>query len=104
MMRSVVVSRRAHHDIESAIDYYVGEDAIDAALGLVDAIEDARHLLSRHPHIGSTRFAGELGIPELRSLALPRYPYIVFYTDDGGVVRIHRVLHTRRDLPAEFSD
>lgn len=73
-------------------------------MDLIDELEESKVLLSEHPFLGSTRFAIETSIPELRSLALPRFPYIVFYTAQAATVRIHRVLHTAPDLPARFSN
>jgi len=101
--RRVVTSRRADHDIESAVDHYLDEGAHAAALDFVDAIDDARSLISAHPTLGSARFAVETGIDGLRSLALRRFPFVVLCTDDTDAVRVHRVLHTSRDLPVEFS-
>ncbi|MDR7348301.1 toxin ParE1/3/4 [Enteractinococcus fodinae] len=73
-------------------------------MNLIDELEQAKGLLSEHPYLGSTRFAMETNIPELRSLSLPRFPYIVFYTAQGDTIRILRVLHTARDIPARFSE
>ena len=100
--RRVLTTRRSDEDITNALAYYLHEDADVAALGLVEALDDARSLLSEHPSIGSPRFALETGIQELRSLVLKRFPYALFYTDDGDAIRIHRVLHTSRDIPAEL--
>lgn len=102
-MRRVVTTRRADEDIEAAVAYFVAAGATVAALGFVDALADARELLGEHPSIGSPRFAIETGIPELRGLALRRFPFVVLYTDDIDAVRVHRVLHTSRDLPTELS-
>jgi toxin ParE1/3/4 len=101
--RRVVTTRRADEDVDGALAHYLGEGAADAAFGFVDALEDAKGLLRDHPSIGSPRFAIETGIPELRGLSLQRFPYVVFYTDDPDAVRIHRVLHMSRDIPAELS-
>lgn len=79
----------------------VGAD--EAALELVDALEAVRDLIAEHPSIGSPRFAIETGIAELRALPLQSFPYVALYTDDADAVRIHRVLHTSRDIPAELS-
>lgn len=78
--------------------------AAGAALGFVDVLQEAKRLLAEHPSIGSPRYAIETGIPELRGLTLQRYPYVVFHTDDPDAVRIPRVLHTGRDIPAELSE
>lgn len=103
MTRRVVTTRRAHQDIDAAVDYYLAEDAVDAALGLADAIQDATSLIAQYSAIGSTRFAADVGIPGLRSLALPRFPYILFYTEEIDAVHVLRVLRTRRDIPEELS-
>ncbi|WP_371741899.1 type II toxin-antitoxin system RelE/ParE family toxin [Herbiconiux sp. VKM Ac-2851] len=103
MTRRVVTTARADEDIASAIDDYVGEGAADVALDLVDELENLRDLLAEFPSLGSARLAIDLGIPEVRSVPLGRFPYVAIYTDDADAVRIHRVLHTRRDLPREFA-
>jgi toxin ParE1/3/4 len=64
----------------------------------------AHGTISEHASIGSPRFAVELAITELRTVALRRFPYLLFYTEDADAVRVHRVLQTRRDLPVEYSD
>ena len=102
MSRRVVTSRRADDDVASAVDHYLDEGAHGAALDFVDALDDARTLISAHPTLGSSRFAVETGIDGLRGLALRRFPFVVLYTDDADAVRVHRVLHTSRDLPGEF--
>ncbi|PSL38335.1 toxin ParE1/3/4 [Labedella gwakjiensis] len=104
MTRRVVSTRRAYLDIDEAVDHYLDEGAHAAALDFVDAVQDTTELLAAHPSIGSTRFAIETGIAELRSIALRRFPYIIFYTDDDDAVRVQRVLHSRRDIPAELHD
>lgn len=102
--RQVVTTRRADEDIDGAIDHYLGEGAEDAALDFIDALADARHLLAEHPHVGSARLTAEIGLPDLRTFALPRYPYILVTSEDAGFVRIIRVLHTSRDIPAALLD
>lgn len=100
--RRVGTTRRADEDIDNALAHYL-EDAADAALRFVDALTKARELLAEHPSIGSPRFAIETGISELRGLSLQSFPYVAFYTDDPDGVRIHRFLHTSRDIPVELS-
>lgn len=102
--RRVVTTRRADTDIAAAIDYYANTGAGDAALGFVDALEDATGLLRAHSSIGSPRLEVITGIDGLRGLTLQRYPYVLVDTDDTDAIRIHRVLHTSRDLPAELAD
>jgi toxin ParE1/3/4 len=102
--RRVVTTRRADEDVARAVDFSVESGTPEAALDLIDALEGARDVVAEHPSIGSVRHAVDTGILELRSLALRRFPFVVFYTDDADAVRIHRVLHASRDLPAELSE
>ena len=80
------------------------EEAGDAvALDFINALEDGIEQITRSPNSGSLRFAYELAIPDLRAWGLRRFPYVVFYTNDPDAVRVHRVLHSSRDIPAELS-
>jgi toxin ParE1/3/4 len=96
----VVPRDRANRDVDDAVTYCLKELAGEAALGLVDALEDAYGLLGRHPAIGSSRYAHELGIPGLQSWSLPRFPYVVCYVEREDHIDGWRVLHGRRDIPA----
>ena len=71
-----------------------------AASGFVDALEAAYRHIARHPASGSSRYAHELDLPDLRSWPLSRYPFLVFYVECPQHIDVWRVLHTRRDLPA----
>jgi toxin ParE1/3/4 len=75
------------------------QNAERAALGFIDALEQAYTHIGRHPASGSTRYAHELGIPGLRSWKLKRYPHLVFYFEQPDHVDVWRVLDGRRDLP-----
>lgn len=89
----------ACRDVDEAIEYYLDEGADDAALGFVDALEQAYTHISRHPGTGSPRYAHELNLPGLRSWPLTRYPYLVFYVDRTDHIDVWRVLHGQRDIP-----
>ena len=102
--RRVFTTQQADEDIDTAIGHYLHQGATEAAMNLIDVLEESKVLLSEHPFLGSTRFAIETNIPELRALSLPRFPYLIFYTAQGDTRHIHRVLHTAQDLPARFSD
>jgi toxin ParE1/3/4 len=97
----VVFSReQANRDVEDAISHYLSEDAEHAALGFVDALEQAYAHIGRHPSTGSPRYAHELNLPGLRSWPLTRYPYLVFYMEHADRIDVWRVLHGQRDIPA----
>ncbi len=76
-------------------------DAI--ALNFIAALEHGINQVTRSPHVGSLRFAFELGIPELRAWSLSRFPYVIFYLPLNDHIDIWRVLHTGRDIPGTFS-
>jgi toxin ParE1/3/4 len=77
--KPVIARERAEQDVDEAIDYYLSEDAPDAALGFIDALEQAYRYIGEHPDTGSSRYAGELNLPGLRFWRLKKYPHLVFY-------------------------
>lgn len=99
-IKPVIPRELARQDVEDAIRHYLSEEAGQAALGFVDALEQAYTHLGRHPGTGSPRYAHELGLPGLRSWSLRRYPHMVFYVEQDDHIDVWRVLHGRRDLPA----
>ena len=97
----------AHRDVDEAIAYSLSRGAAEAALGFVDALEQAYRHIGSNPTTGSPRFAYELDIPGLRCWPLARFPYLVFYVERQDHVDVWRVLHARRDISAwmqEFQD
>ncbi|AAU91223.1 conserved hypothetical protein [Methylococcus capsulatus str. Bath] len=98
--KPVIPRALATQDVEEAIRYYLSEDAKQAALGFIDALEQAYSHIGRHPTTGSPRYAHELDLPGLRSWPLKRYPHIVFYVERDDHIDVWRVLHGMRDIPA----
>jgi toxin ParE1/3/4 len=91
---------QASRDVDEAIAHDLGEDAARAALGFVDALEQAYAHISRDPAAGSPRDAHELDLPGLRAWPLTRYPRLVFYVERLDHIDVWRVLHGQRDIPA----
>lgn len=90
----------AARDIEDAVVHHRDEAGTDVALGFIESLNNAIAQLCDFPRSGSLRLAFELGIPDMRSWPLQRFPYVVFYTAEDSFVDIWRVLHARRDLAA----
>ena len=90
----------ALRDVESAIDHYRDEAGDTVAVGFVEALQPAHGPIARAPDTGSLRYAHELDLAGLRIWPLRRYPYLVFYFLQPGLVDVWRVLHGARDLPA----
>jgi toxin ParE1/3/4 len=98
-VKPVVPRAQADRDVNDAVAYYLGEDSEQAALGFVDALEQAYTHIGRHPAAGSPRYAHELNLPGLRFWALSQYPYLVFYVERVDHIDVWRVLHGQRDIP-----
>ena len=86
-------------DVREAVGCYRREADVKTALAFIDAVEEASRQISRWPASGATRFAEWLGIPDLRTATLQRFPYVMFYFEYQDYVDVWRVLHTRRDIP-----
>jgi len=98
--KPIVPRSEANRDVDEAIDHYLSESAEQAALGFIDALEQAYAHIARHPATGSPRYAHELNIPGLRAWSLTRYPYLVFFIKREDHIDVWRVLHGQRDIPA----
>lgn len=98
-VKTVIPRELANRDVDAAIAYYLDEDAAPAAVGFINALEQAYAHIGRHPGTGSPRYAHELNLPELRAWPLPRYPYLVFYVEQHDHIDVWRVLHGQRDIP-----
>lgn len=102
-VKPIVPRSEANRDVDEAIDHYLSESAEQAALGFIDALEQAYAHIARRFATGSPRYAHELNIPGLRSWSLNRYPYLVFFIEREDHIDVWRVLHGQRDIPAWLS-
>jgi toxin ParE1/3/4 len=97
--KPVVPRALAQQDVEGAIAHYLAEDAEAAALGFIDALQQAYAHIGRHAATGSPRYAHELNLPGLRSWPLTRYPFLVFYVERPDHIDVWRVLHGKQHIP-----
>lgn len=97
--RPVIPREQARQDVENALVFYLTQGADAAALGFIDALEQAYVHIGRHPATGSPRYGHELNLAGLRSWPLTRFPYLVFYVEHPDRVDVLRVLHGQRDIP-----
>jgi len=79
------------------IGRYIARDNIDAALRMLDRIDEKCEMLARNPLLGGVW--AELG-ENIRHFTVR--PYVIIYRpmDDG--IELVRVLHGARDIPAIF--
>ncbi|MFQ6559851.1 type II toxin-antitoxin system RelE/ParE family toxin [Pseudomonas sp. Lb2C1-1] len=101
--KPVIPRALASQDVEDAVNYYLDQQAEQAALSFIGALENAYTHISRHPASGMTRYAHELDIPGLLCWPLKRYPYLVFYVERDEHIDVWRVLHGMRDIPEWMS-
>ena len=98
--KPVVPRAPTNRDVEDAIEYDLNEGAEQAALGFLDALEQAYAHIGRHSATGSPRYGHELNLPGLRSWPLTRFPYLVFYVERPDHIDAWRLLHASRNIPA----
>ena len=94
----------ATFDLESASSYYVAETDVATAIRFVDAVESTVQRIGRNPRLGSPRFAYELSVPDLRVIAVGKFPYLLFYLERERSVDVWRLLHASRDIPASLQE
>ena len=98
--KPVIPRELANRDIDAAIKHYLRENAEQAAIGFIDALEQAYAHIGRNPATGSPRYAHELNLPGLRFWPLAHYPHLIFYIERDDRIDVWRVLHGQRDIPA----
>lgn len=92
-MSRVLLTQSAQTDLLEAWTY-IAEENMDAADGVLDAIEREATLLATQPNMGRAR--DEL-IRGIRSWPTST-PYILFYQAEPDGITIIRVLHHARDI------
>lgn len=102
MTSRVVSSRAADDDIAGAVEYYREVADLKTAARFVDAVEEAVRRIAAFPSSGSAGAEAQTGIAGLRAMSVTGFPQRLFHTSDDDAVRVHRVLHERRDARGEF--
>jgi toxin ParE1/3/4 len=102
--KPVIPRERADRDVNEAIDLFLIENALEAALGFIDALERAYGHIGQHPETGSSRYASELNLQGLRFWPLKKYPHLVFYLERSDHIDVWRVLHGQRDIPVSMRE
>ncbi|WP_392564172.1 type II toxin-antitoxin system RelE/ParE family toxin [Orbus wheelerorum] len=98
-IKPILLRSLANQDIENAIDHYL-TISIELADDFVTDLEYLFTHIGQFPTSGSTRYAYELNIPDLRSRILKRYPYIIFYVEYPDNIDVWRILHEKTNMPS----
>ncbi len=88
----------AADDIAQVWDY-IAEDSLEQADAWLDRLDEAFRLLATTPMMGRAR--EELS-PGLRSMPFGRY--VIFYEPINVGIDVVRVLHSARDIDAQFGN
>jgi toxin ParE1/3/4 len=102
MSKSVRFRDRATLDVQQSVDWLIKESGKEVAASFIDELETQISIISRLPQSGSSRFAVEMGIPDLRFQVMLRHHHLIFYVETHSHIDVIRVLDSRRDLGGLF--
>lgn len=89
----------AQNDVEEATAYYASRGGLYLVGRFIEALESALRRISRHPGLGSTRYAELLRVPGLRCAPVEKFLFLVFYVEHSEFIDVWRVLQAERDVP-----
>jgi len=98
---TAILTRRARRELAAAVRS-IARDNPDTADRLRETVMAVARLIGSNPALGTHR-PGLAG-PRYRFWSIPRYRYLLVYTDATEPPRIVRVVHTPRDLPSVLSE
>ena len=96
-----ILTRRARRELAEALER-IAEDNPDAAERLYNTVREAARRIGANPALGARR--PRLASARYRFWSIPRYSYLVAYTDATNPPRIVRIVHTSRDLPRVLAE
>jgi toxin ParE1/3/4 len=96
-----ILTPRARRELAKALER-IAEDNPDAAERLYNAVQQAARLIGANPALGARR--PRLANIRHRFWSIPRYRYLLVYTDATDPPRIVRIVHTSQDLPRVLAD
>ena len=102
-MKPAILRPQALRDREAEIRYYRREAGSKVAVRLVGATDRALDRIELEPRIGSPVLGDVLGIPELRTWRVAKFPLLWFYFERGDHLDVVRLLGERQDTAAIFS-
>lgn len=103
-MKPPLLRQAAEQDIDRAFTYYLREAGSRIATSFVDSVDVALMHIGHHPGSGSLRYGELIDVSGLRTWALNRFPYAVFYVEHEDHLDVLRVLHQHSDIPALLQD
>ena len=80
----------------------IAKDNPEVADRFYQAVQQAAHLVGGKPALGAHRLS--LAGHRYRFWSIPRFRYLLVYTDATDPPRIVRIVHTSRDRPSVLED
>ena len=94
-----IIRPAAKDDIIRQFRYYLLEDALEAAVRFLDAVDESIETICQMPNIGAPKAVKNPILSGLRSWAVRGFEDIlIFYVVQPDALRVVRVLHGRRDI------
>lgn len=99
----VIIDPKAKLDLKEIFIYIAGNDSIQSANKLLDALEETCFKLEKYPERGHIP-------PELKSTGIKKYleihykPYRIIYEIEKDLIYIHSVINGRRNIQEILSN
>ena len=102
-MKPAILRPQARRDRQIEVRHYRKEAGRKVAVRLVAATNAALDQIELQPGVGSPVFGKVLGIPDLRTWRVARFPLLWFYFERGDHLDVVRLLGERQDIAAIFA-
>ena len=99
-MKPAILLPQARRDRQLELRYYRKEAGNKVAVRLVAASNAALDQIELDPGIGSPLLGAVLGIPDLRTSRVTKFPLLWFYFEPDDHLDVVRLLGERQDIAA----
>ena len=103
-MKPAVLRPQALRDQQGEVRYYRKEGGTRGAVQVVDATNAALDQILLDPGIGSPTLGKRLGVPELRTWRVARFPLVWCCFERPDHLDVVRLLRERQDITAISGD
>lgn len=103
-MKPAVLRPQALRDQQAEVRYYRGQGGARLAVKVAKASNKALDQLEVEPGMGSPRLGDLLGVPELRTWRVGKFPLFWCYFEREDSLDVVRLLGERQDIVAILGD
>jgi len=103
-LKPAVLRPQALRDQQGEVRYYRKEGGTREAVKLANATNAALDQIELDPGIGSPTLGKHLGIPELRTWRVAKFPLLWCYFERGDQLDVLRLSGERQNIAAILSD